>query len=126
MRRLSRMTSSKITGQIRVFSGYIAEIVACFYLLLKGYQILGRRFRVKGGEIDIIACKSQSLIFVEVKKRKNFSEYYFPVTRAQEVRIVSASNKWLCSNEYYASYNVRYDVIVVKSIFYIKHYRNYF
>jgi len=40
-------------------------------LLAKGYTLLTRRFRSRGGEIDIIALDGQTLVFVEVKYRKS-------------------------------------------------------
>ena len=126
MKRLSNIVSGRTIGRIRHYSGYIAEKIACIYLIIKGYKILQTRYRVKAGEIDIIALKASNLVFVEVKKRKAMPGYYFPVGREQEGRIVLASDKWLCSHQYYSRYTVRYDVIIVRGIFHIKHYKNYF
>lgn len=48
--------------------GEIGENLACHYLESKGYKILGRNYRKKWGEIDIIAkAKDKTLVFVEVK-----------------------------------------------------------
>lgn len=38
--------------------------------MLKGYRILEKNYRVPQGEIDLIASKNGTLIFVEVKARK--------------------------------------------------------
>ena len=46
-----------------------AETLACWYLRLKGWQILARRARVAGGEVDIVARRGRILAFVEVKAR---------------------------------------------------------
>jgi len=46
-----------------------AETLACWYLRLRGWQILARRARVPGGEVDIIARRRGVLAFVEVKAR---------------------------------------------------------
>jgi putative endonuclease len=46
-----------------------AEILACWYLRLKGWRILARRARVPGGEVDIVARRGNTLAFVEVKAR---------------------------------------------------------
>ena len=40
------------------------------FLEHNGYEILERNFTVRGGEIDIIARKDDTLCFVEVKTRK--------------------------------------------------------
>lgn len=50
--------------------GHLGEEAVCRYLEAQGYSILGRNFRVRGGEIDIIAAKGEELCFVEVKTRK--------------------------------------------------------
>lgn len=49
--------------------GDFGERVAALYLEKKGYKILCRNYRVKGGEIDIIAEKDGIIAFVEVKTR---------------------------------------------------------
>jgi len=52
-------------------SGKEAENRAVLFLEDQGMQILTRNFRVRGGEIDIVALDSEVLIFVEVRWRKN-------------------------------------------------------
>lgn len=42
----------------------------CNYLLGMGYRIVSRNYRIKGGEIDIIAENGDYIAFVEVKSRK--------------------------------------------------------
>ena len=46
-----------------------AETLACWFLRLKGWQVLARRARVSGGEVDIVARRGRTLAFVEVKAR---------------------------------------------------------
>jgi putative endonuclease len=46
-----------------------AETLACWHLRLRGWQILARRARVPGGEVDIVARRGRTLAFVEVKAR---------------------------------------------------------
>ena len=47
--------------------GRLGEKLAADYLIQKGFTIVCTNFRVKGGEIDIIAEKMDHLHFVEVK-----------------------------------------------------------
>jgi putative endonuclease len=49
--------------------GRRAETLACWYLRLKGWTILRRRARVRGGEVDIVARRGRIVAFIEVKAR---------------------------------------------------------
>lgn len=49
--------------------GARGEQYAAAYLQQKGYAILQRNFRVRGGELDIVAQTGDTLVFVEVKTR---------------------------------------------------------
>jgi len=51
--------------------GQLGENLACEYLVKKGYKIIGRNFRQKWGELDIISkVPDRTLVFVEVKTMK--------------------------------------------------------
>ncbi len=47
------------------------EAMAADYLLAHGFTILERNFRYGRGEIDIIAREGETLVFCEVKLRRN-------------------------------------------------------
>lgn len=49
--------------------GNYGEDLACEYLKKRGYKILERNYRIRGGEIDIVARDGETLVFVEVKTR---------------------------------------------------------
>ncbi|MDP4132623.1 MAG: YraN family protein [Bacillota bacterium] len=53
--------------------GNIGEEAAVKLLKKQGYKIIDRNYTVRGGEIDIIAKDKDTLVFVEVKLRKNDS-----------------------------------------------------
>ena len=57
--------------------GNLGEYLACQYLKKLGYKILDRNYRIRGGEIDIVAQDRDYLVFIEVKTR-NSSEYGLP------------------------------------------------
>lgn len=49
--------------------GRRAENIAAWFLRFKGWRILARRVRVRGGEVDIVARRGHTLAFIEVKWR---------------------------------------------------------
>jgi putative endonuclease len=51
--------------------GRRAETLAAWWLRLCGWQILARRARVPGGEVDLVARRGRTLAFVEVKQRRS-------------------------------------------------------
>ena len=59
------MLSDKTTTEL----GQEGQNRAEKFLLDLGYQIIERNFRSKFGEIDLVALKDDTLIFVEVKAR---------------------------------------------------------
>ena len=61
---LSNKSKNKVIGNL-------GEEKACQYLVKKAYKILFRNFTCKLGEIDIIALNKNTIVFVEVKTRKD-------------------------------------------------------
>jgi putative endonuclease len=51
--------------------GRRGERAAEKYLKRNGYRIVARNFRAAGAEIDLIAVDGETLVFVEVKTRRN-------------------------------------------------------
>lgn len=47
--------------------GKFGEETAVKLLKLKGYRILARNFRLKSGELDIVALDGVTVVFIEVK-----------------------------------------------------------
>ncbi len=86
---------------------------AARYLRLRGYSILGRNFRCRQGEIDIIAAKGAFVVFVEVKLRKNadFGEAREFVTYSKQQRVIRAAEYWLIKTG--CEKQPRFDVIEI-------------
>lgn len=53
--------------------GKLGEDIAVNYLKNKGYKIIEKNFRTRFGEIDIICEKDNSIIFIEVRTKRNSS-----------------------------------------------------
>lgn len=77
--------------------GTRAETLAAEYLQRQGLRILARNFRVKGGEIDLVAREGKTLVFVEVRLRrhKDFGGAGASVTRTKRQRVILAARHWL-------------------------------
>lgn len=56
-----------LPDDIRKGVGRGGEDIACQFLIRKGYWIIGRNYRKKWGEIDIVAEKDETVRFIEVK-----------------------------------------------------------
>jgi len=94
--------------------GEQGEQLAADYLQKQGYQLLARRFRTKIGEIDIIAQKGGTIVFVEVKTRSSFF-YGTPaqaVNRRKQSKIINVALNYL---NYIKSHNtpIRFDILEV-------------
>lgn len=50
-------------------TGKLGEEIAKRYLLDKGYKIIAKNFRIRGGEIDLVAIDNDTVVYIEVKAR---------------------------------------------------------
>ena len=93
--------------------GLSAESRAAMLLVAKAYRIAARRWRTPVGEIDIVARRRRSLVFVEVKARDTIDAGLEAVTERAKRRIVEAAEFWLSQHPDDVTANIRFDVIVV-------------
>lgn len=93
--------------------GISAESRAAAWLIAHGYRILARRWKSPLGEIDIIAARRHTLIFVEVKARATLDGAAEAVTERQKRRIAAAAEIWLAANPIAAIRDIRFDAILV-------------
>jgi putative endonuclease len=94
-------------------NGISAESRAAMLLIAKGYRILARRFRTPSGEIDIVAKRRGTLVFVEVKARANYTDAVEAITEHQRRRIIAAAEMWLAQRPQDAEGDIRFDVVTV-------------
>ncbi len=96
-------------------AGRWAEVAGVWYLRLKGYRILARRYRVPVGEVDIVACRGSTLALVEVKARPSLDRAAEALTARQRARIGRAARMFLAHHPKLAALAVRFDVLLVVS-----------
>ena len=95
--------------------GRWGEAAAAEYLQAHGYAILACNVHTPHGEIDIVANKDGSTIFVEVKTRSSHS-FAYPedsVTRRKQAHMVSAAETYLDQHPE-SSDSWQFDVIAVE------------
>ena len=99
--------------------GDLGERAAVRYLRFRLYRILDRNYRAGSAEIDIVAKRRRTLIFVEVKTRRLEKENATRLTRPaaavtpeKQEHIVRAARIWL-SRHPSSDLSVRFDVIEV-------------
>ena len=114
--------------------GLAAEEMAARYLETKGFRILERRYRIRQGEIDLIAKtpddNGSSVVFFEVKYRKDL-DYGRPslaVDRRKMQRIIQTARHYMAAN-HLGETAVRFDILEIwweKDHHKIHHYKNAF
>ena len=105
--RFARLRNPKAFGRR-------AEGLAAEYLRLKGYRILARNWRTRFGEIDLVAQKGETLVFVEVKARRGRKKGLpeEAITEAKKARLLTLARAYLSSYQGRAR-RVRFDVIAL-------------
>src|SRR6058998_2639473 len=101
-------------SQDRVILGKTGEDLACRELERRGYAIVARRYRRRGGELDIIARDGPTLVFVEVKARedRSFGEAAEAVTARKRRRIVRLAMDYVMRH-HLANDPCRFDVVSI-------------
>ena len=96
-------------------SGAEAESFTADWLMKKGWEILDRNFFMKGGELDIIAKKGDTLAFVEVRSwDRQFWDGGTPLETTHPAKIkhiIKPATYYIQSNRmHFQDLNIRFDV----------------
>jgi len=94
--------------------GSEGEVLAAAYLERHCYGIIERNFRCRGGEIDIVARDGKTIVFVEVKTRKNghYGPPQLAITPFKQRQISKAALTWLAKKRQLEAC-ARFDVISI-------------
>ena len=92
--------------------GRSSEILAAKYLRSQGYRIAASGFRVKEGEVDLIAWDGEILVFVEVKSLRSSNAPEDAVTHTKKQRIGRAARAYIARHKLHES-PYRFDVVAI-------------
>lgn len=94
-------------------AGADAEDAALAFLRGQGLRLLARNYRCRFGEIDLIMNEGNTLVFVEVRMRKNagFGSAAESITARKQKRIIAAARHYLAQVQ--AVPNCRFDAVLL-------------
>ena len=83
------MRAEELEVSSTIDRGSVAESVAVRELVRMGYRIVERNFRCSAGELDVIARDGQTLVFVEIRSRRDdrFGSALEAVSRAKQHQV---------------------------------------
>ncbi len=90
-------------------SGLAAEDTIVRKYLASGLNLLERRCRNEGGEIDLVLEDDDTLVFVEVKQRKSIETAAYSISQRQWSRIAHAAQIYIAQKDYPFQTNMRFD-----------------
>jgi putative endonuclease len=97
-----------------ITTGEIGEAMAAEYLKKQGYKILVCRYRSQSGEIDIVAKRRSTFVFVEVKTRRStaFGMPSEAVNVRKQQKIISTALCYLNENKEQGA-ACRFDIVEI-------------
>ena len=95
--------------------GYEHETMACDFLEHSGLKILCRNFRVRSGEIDIIALDGDILVFAEVKYRSSldYGGASYAISRQKQNKIIQVAQWFMAKNKIPQDTYCRFDAVLI-------------
>jgi putative endonuclease len=101
--------------QTRLSLGRRGEQLAEQKLAHSGYTIVARNYRCRAGEIDLVARRGETLVFVEVRTRRGeaFGLPEASLTRSKRQHLIAACQSYLQAHDL-AEADWRIDVVAVE------------
>lgn len=93
--------------------GASAERVAEQWLAQRGLQTVARNYRSKRGELDLVMCDGDCVVFVEVRlrSRSDFGGASASVDGAKQRRLIATAQHFLLCHPAWCDAPCRFDVI---------------
>ena len=92
------------------------ETLVAELLHANGWKIVAQQWRCRWGEIDLVACDRQWLIFVEVKTRsvQNWDENgTLAINQQKQVKLIKSASFFLSQHPEFNDLNCRFDVALI-------------
>lgn len=105
--------SRAIAGGLAWQAGVAAEHAVIDRYARDGHAIIARRWRGGGGEIDVVARGPGGIVFIEVKKSRDFASAAARLGQRQIARIFDAAAAFLAGECLGLDTPVRFDVALV-------------
>jgi putative endonuclease len=111
------MSGTSREGDARRALGAAGERCAADYLARRGYRVVARNVRAGGVELDLIALRGRTCVFVEVKTRRGAAQGAAEeaVDARKRERLVRGARAWLMDQRS-AHLQARFDVIAVAAL----------
>ena len=102
-----------MSGMTSYLAGQSAEYAVEADYVRRGYPVAARRWRGSGGELDLVFRDGDGLIFVEVKKARDFDRAVARLSPTQITRIWGAAQEFAGSEPKGLLTEMRFDVALV-------------
>jgi putative endonuclease len=106
--------------------GRRGEALAALWLQMQLYRIVARRVKTPVGEIDLIAERFGTTVFVEVKTRRRGQSEAEALGKVNQQRLVRAAGYFLAKHPKLAAMPLRFDVIFLAPGGWPRHLKNAF
>lgn len=104
---------SQSRGSLAYHTGLAAEGIVERDYLRRAHDVAARRWRGTAGEIDLILRDGATLVFVEVKKARDFAIAASRIGQRQIDRIFTSANEFLGGEPEGLLTDVRFDLALV-------------
>ena len=95
--------------------GAAFEARAAAWLTARGLKLLASNYSCRGGEIDLVMRDAQTVVFVEVRYRRDdrYGGAAASVDARKQARIICAARHYLVRHSRYADAACRFDVVAM-------------
>lgn len=107
------LSAAAFRSTINHYSGLSAESQVAAYYRRSGREIAARRWRGRGGEIDLVAREGDVVVFIEVKASATHAQAAELLTRRQMHRMQAAASEFIAAEPGGQNTDVRIDIALV-------------